>query len=201
MMQKRRLRPIHGLMLLSLLVAGCMEQRVALKVKDDPIKVEKAEGLIATVRYLDDPTLIQKYGKEGNPFLTDYYRLQIKRLMVFELSVENETNEPADFRLNRLELQFGGKALESYNRFQLMQHWEFQDQRVKTIALDKVRRESIINQWVLPNKLTIPPVGKIKGYVVFIGNTPRYGKANLYVPLFKPKSEDIIYRFEFAFEF
>ena len=40
----------------------------------------------------------------------------------------------------------------------------------------------------------------MRGYVVFVGNTPSYGPATVYVPLFESK-EVALHRFEFPFEF
>lgn len=184
----------------AVLLAGCASTRGPLVVKDNPVKTAGADGLRASLRFLDDSALIQKFGKTANPFISDYGSLQRRRITTFELTVENGGAEQLLFIMNRLELQHGGKSLDPYNRFQLQQEWEFQDDQKPVKPIDKVRRERIINENVLPNTLSVPAGGKFKGYVVFIGNTPRYGTATVYVPLLRGK-DDLAHRLEFTFEF
>ena len=185
-----------------LLVSGCMTQRGSLSVAeaDKPIKIIKTEDLILTVRYLDDDTLKQKFGKETNPFLSDYYSLQFRRFMVFELSIENTGSVPVKFLLNRLELQYGGKAMFAYNKFRINQYWEFKDDQDEVKGIHKARRERFVKDNVLPDSVTIPAPGELKRYAVFTGNTPNYGTATLYVPVFTPMDE-VVHRFEVPFEF
>lgn len=185
-----------------LLLSGCMTQRVALSVveADKPLKIERTEDLILTVRYLDDDTLKQKFGKkETNPFLSDYYSLQFRRFLVFELSLENAGSVPVKFLLNRLELQYGGKAMNAYNAFRIIQYWEFKDEE-DVRGSQKAKRERFVKDNVLRDSVTIPAPGELKGYAVFTGNTPNYGTATLYVPVFTPRGE-VVHRFEVSFEF
>ena len=190
-----RLAPVT---MIAMLVTSCLTQHMPLHVQDRPTKKETHEGVTATLQFVDEAILKAKYRKEYNPFLTDYNKVQLRRLIVFELTVENESPEALFFFLNRLELQFGGKTLQPYNRFQLGQHWEFTDEEAK--AIYKSRREKIIEETVLPNSYTLQADGIMRGYVVFVGNTPSYGSAMVYVPLFE--SKDVVHhRFEFPFEF
>ena len=174
--------------------------RRPLAIKDDPLKTAETETLKASLRFLDDAQLSKNFKKEVDPFLSDYTSLHMRRFMTFELSVENLGPEKVEFILNRLELQYAGKALKPYNRFQLLQEWEFRDEHKRELAVDKTRREKIVNSWVLPNTLSIPPGGNLKGYVVFIGTTAEYGVAAVYVPVLKSK-EEVLHRFEFSFQF
>lgn len=196
----RLLFRLAGIAALALLVSSCLTQRMPLSVKDRPIKTETYEGFTATVRFLDEAILEAKFREEINPFLTDYNRMQLRRVIVFEVTVKNQGTEAVLFFMNRIELQYGGKALQPYNRFQLGQHWEFRDEDAGTKPIHKARREKIIKDLVLPNSLTIPAPGEMRGYVVFVGNTPNYGPATVYVPLFESK-EVVLHRFEFPFEF
>jgi hypothetical protein len=177
---------------------SCLTDRSPLHVQDRPIKTQTHEDITATLRFVDEAILEAKYKDEVNPFLTDYNRMQLRRIIVFELTVENQSPESLFFFLNRLELQYGGKALQPYNRFQLGQHWEFTDEEAK--GIHKSRREKIIDQMVLPNSYTLQAGGIMRGYVVFLGNTPNYGSAMVYVPLFASKNV-VLHRFEFPFEF
>jgi hypothetical protein len=61
-------------------------------------------------------------------------------------------------------------------------------------------RENIIEKNVLRNSYTISAGGAIKGYLVFIGNTPTYGEAALYIPVYRTERERVEL-FEFTYEF
>jgi hypothetical protein len=190
-----RILIISGLVVM---VGSCLTDRSPLHVQDRPIKTQIHEEITTTLRFVDEAILTAKYRDEVNPFLTNYNKMQLRRVMVFELTVENQSEEAIQFIMNRVELQYGGKTLQPYNRFQLGQHWEFTDEEAK--GIHKSRREKIIEETVLPNSYTIPAGGAMKGYVVFIGNTPNYGSAMVYVPLFE--STDVVrHRFEFPFDF
>ena len=181
---------------------GCKTQHVALKVTeaDKPIKVIRAEGLTLTARFLDDEILRAKFGREHNPFVSDYQSLQFRRFMVFELSIENEGSDPVLFQLDPLELQYGGKAMFAYNGFRINQYWGFKDDEINIRGSQQVRRARFVKENVLPDSMTIPAPGELKGYAVFAGNTPNYGTATLYVPIFKPAGGPL-HRFEVSFEF
>ena len=191
---------LAGIVMVAILVNGCLTDRRPLQVQDRPIKKETHEGITATLQFVDEAILEAKYREEYNPFLTDYNRVQLRRLIVFVLTVENKSSEALLFILNRLELQYGGKSLQPYNRFQLDQHWEFTDEDRGTKALHIARREKIIEDTVLPNTYNLPAGAIMRGYVVFVGNTPNYGSAMVYIPLFQTK-EVVLHRFEFPFEF
>lgn len=185
-----------------LLLSGCMTQRVALQVSDTdkPLKIVRTENLILTVRFLDDDTLRQKFGKETNPYISDYYSVQFRRFMVFEFSIENTGSAPIKFQLNRLEMQFGGTYTFPYNQFRINQYWGFKDEEGEIRAGQKARREKYVKEYVLPDSATIPAPGRLRGYAVFTGDTPNYGTATLYVPIFTPAGKPL-HRFEVSFEF
>ena len=44
--------------------SGCGTTRSALVLKDSPIKAADEEGISLTLRYLDEETLINKFGKK-----------------------------------------------------------------------------------------------------------------------------------------
>lgn len=194
----RSLSRIMGITTLIVMATSCLTDRNPLHVQDRPIKTQNYEEVTTTLRFVDEAILKAKYKEEVNPFLTDYNKMQLRRIIVFELTVENEGSEALLFILNRLELQYGGKALQPYNRFQLGKNWEFTDEEAK--GIHKSRREKIIDQMVLPNSYTLQAGGIMRGYVVFVGNTPNYGSAKVFIPLFESKDK-VYHRFEIPFEF
>ena len=197
---KKNFFRLAGIVIATILVSGCLTDRSPLHVQDKSTKEETYEGVTITLKFVDEAILKAKYKEEYNPFLTDYYSIQLKRLIVFELTVDNKSPGDLLFVLNRLELQYSSKPLHTYNRFHLSQHWEFTDDDSETDASDIARREKIINNTVLPNSNTLRAGGIMRGYAVFAGNTPNYGPAMVYIPLFKTK-DVVFHRFEFPFEF
>jgi len=197
---KRNLYLLIALVLLAGLITGCVTTRQPLVLQDEPIKSAEAEDLKVTMRFLDDPTLKAKFGERTNPFLTDYFTVQMKRIMVFEITVENMRELSVGLASKRLEIQFGGQNRTPYNRFQLTNYWETKDEQQDTRKSDRARKAGVIKDWVLPNELTVAPGGKVKGYAVFLGNFPTYGTAVVYVPVLQAQ-ERPIHRFEFDFSF
>ena len=185
----------------ALLLSGCLfTGRPPLELEDNPIQRTAAGDFSAVLRFMDDGTLDVKYKEQANPFLTDYYSAQFKRIMVFELTLENQGSESAQFFLNRVELQYGAKTLNPTNQFHLKEYWEFKDSQRDTKGIYVSMRENIIDKNVLPNSATISGGGAIRGYLVFIGNTPTYGEAVLYIPVYRTKDERVEL-FSFTYEF
>ena len=69
---------------------------------------------------------------------------------------------------------------------------------VSVICIEQEKK--IIEDMVLPNSYILQAGGIMKGYVVFVGKTPNYGQAIIYVPLFESK-DVVLHRFKFAFDF
>ena len=201
-MMIKRVLYFLGILSISLLVlSSCLfTGRPPLELKGNPIQRATEGDFRATLRFMDDETLDVKYREEANPFLTDYYSAQFKRIMVFELTLKNEGDQPAQFFLNRVELQYGGKTLNPTNQFHLEEYWKFKDSQRETKGIYVSRRENIIEKTVLPNSYTLNTGGAVKGYLVFLGNTPTYGEAVLYIPVYRTERERVEL-FTFTYEF
>lgn len=201
-MKIRRVLYLSGALCgVALLLSGCLfTGRPPLELEANPIQRAAEGDFSAVLRFMDDGTLDVKYREEANPFLTDYYSAQFKRIMVFELTLENESDQAAQFFLNRVELQYGARTLNPTNRFHLKEYWKFKDSQRDTKAIYVSMRENIIEKNVLSNLATISGGGAIRGYLVFIGNTPTYGEAVLYIPVYRTKDERVEL-FSFTYEF
>jgi hypothetical protein len=193
---------ILGLSAAVLILSSCamFSGRPPLATVGNPVQRATASGFRVTVRFLDEPFLATKYKKEENPFLTDYYSAQFRRIMVYELTLENLGNEQAQFFLNRVRLAYGAAEIEPRNQFQLNEYWKFKDETSNNPKVYIARRERIIKQTVLPHSYTLSANGIMKGYLVFLGNTPDHGEAQLQIPLFRTKNEEI-HRFTFTYEY
>jgi hypothetical protein len=198
---RRVLSPLGVLCAAVFALSGCLfTGRPPLELEGNPIHRAATGDFHATLRFMDDETLAAKYRKETNPFLSDYYSVQFKRIMVFELTLENQSDRDAQFILNRVELVYGGKTITPYNQFQLQEYWKFKDEQRDTRGLYVSMRENVIKKNVLPNSTTLSANGAIKGYLVFLGNTPTYGEAVLYIPIYRTTQEELAL-FEFSYKF
>ena len=193
---------IIGIMSIAMLsLSSCLfTGRPPLELKGNPIQRAVAGDFRATLRFMDDETLNIKYKEQANPFLTDYYSAQLKRITVFELTLENESEQAAQFFLKRVELDYGGKTLNPTNQFHLKEYWKFKDSQERTKGIYVSMRENIIDKNVLRNSYTIGAGAAIRGYLVFMGNTPTYGEAVIFIPVYRTERERVeLFRFTYEF--
>jgi hypothetical protein len=198
---KRNIYLVGILGITLLMLSSCLfTGQPPLELQGNPIQRATEGEFDATLRFMDDGTIDVKYRKEANPFLTDYYSVHFKRIIVFELTLENDGSQAAQFFLNRVELVFGGKTINPTNQFHLEEYWKFKDSQQETRGIYVSMRENIIKKNVLPNSYSLNAGGAIKGYLVFMGNTPTYGEAVLYIPVYRTERERLEL-FEFSYEF
>jgi hypothetical protein len=190
-MQRTLVQRLFLLFISLLLLASCASKRPALRAVEPSVNVEQ-EGLAATLAYRDDESLTRQFGKETNPFRTEYTKLQFRRRLVFDLTLENRGAEAYPFRLKDCELQYGGKNVGPTNQFQLIKEWDLMDENAK---LSK-QKEPVIKKHLLPNEKPVPPAGVLRGLLLFEGNLPAHGQARVLIPGVAEGSP-----LEFQFEF
>jgi hypothetical protein len=190
-------KPILLLTILAFLTAilsGCGTTRQAIQAPSEPtVKTEK-EGINLSLRYIDDGELKNDFGTGANPFLTEYYRLTFRRILVYELTLRNQSGIPVELELSRCELDYGDKITGATNRFQLFNYWESLDDDPRISA----KKKKTIERWVLPNRATVGDGSTLFGYLVFMGNLPRQGEVTVRVPVFRQggsPSFDLRYNF------
>jgi hypothetical protein len=169
------------LALLAVMLLGCGTTRQAIQAPAEPtLKVEKEE-IALTLRYIDDAALKEDFGTGANPFLTQYYRMSFRRILVFELTLKNQSGVPVELEATRCDLDYGAKEIEATNRFQLGNYWETLDDDPRIID----KKKKLIERWMLPNRATVGDGSSLFGYLVFKGNLPRQGEATVRVPVFR----------------
>jgi len=162
-------------------LAGCGTTRNAITAPAEATRKVEKDGISLTLRYIDDAALKQDFGTGANPFLTEYYRLTFRRILVFELTLRNQSGVPVEVETTRCELDYGTKRIEAINRFQLGSYWESLDDDRRIVN----KKRTLIERWVLPNRARVADGGTLFGYLVFMGNLPRTGEAKVYVPVFR----------------
>jgi hypothetical protein len=145
-----------------------------------------------TLRFLDEPSLRQRFGTTENPFLTDYGRVMFRRNVVFELTIRNQGPNVFPFELQDCELQYGGRTLPPLNRFQQSSDVNARDEDRRL----KAPKTALIERYVLPNRRDVPSGGLLTGFLLFQGNLPVSGDALVTIPGIEPGPS---FQFRYAF--
>jgi hypothetical protein len=162
----------------ALLLVSCGTSRRSIRLPAEPVVTVEQAGVTMTLRFLDEPSLQQQFGRTENPFLTDYYRVMFRRNVVFDLTIQNQGPGSFAFELADCELQYGGKTLGPLNRFQLSSDVDIKDEDRRF----KARKKDLINKYILPNRAALPSDGTLRGFLLFQGNLPTSGEALVTIP-------------------
>jgi len=199
MIFKKLLKYILLFIILLSIVLSCSTGKFIVQSKDNPVKTIEEKGIKLTLQFLNEETLIKRFGKDNNPFLSCTSALGLNRIMVFELTVD-AFDKKSLIRLNKIELQFGRKNKKPLNRFQLDQFWKSVNKKGDIKGKDISRMSLLIKKHVIPNDIDIEKRAGYNGLLVFMSSFPDYGNARIYVPVFKEDGE-LINNFRYDFEF
>jgi hypothetical protein len=194
MTPKKTILLVVTVSVLAAILSACGTTRQAITSPAEPTIREENQGVSLTLRYIDDETLKKDFGTGSNPFLTQYYRMTFRRILVFELTLKNQSGLPVEVEATRCTLEYGAKEVEATNRFQLGNYWESLDDDPRVVK----RKKELIERWVLPNRARIPDGETQFGYLVFKGNLPREGEATVRVPVFR-EGGSISFDFRYTF--
>jgi hypothetical protein len=175
-----------------LILLSCGTGRQALRLPPEPEVTVEQGGITMSLRFLDEPSLRQRFGSSENPFLTDYDRIIFRRNVVFELTIRNQSSSTYRFDLHDCELHYAGKVLAPSNRFQIAGDVENRDEDRRL----KARKISLANQYILPNKKEVPPGSLLSGFLLFQGNLPSTGDAQVVIP---GESTGAVFQFQYVF--
>jgi hypothetical protein len=164
---------------LLVLLSSC-QTRKALQVSSNPIVTLEQNGFALTLRFRDEPSLYKQFGSETNPFLTPYSQVFFRRLIVFELTLENQSGSPCTFNLSQCRLRYETTDKEALSQFQLVAFWRPMEDKPQLLA----RKTEIINKYVLPNSRPIASGGSLHGFLVFQANMPDHVEAQVLIPTF-----------------
>jgi hypothetical protein len=183
-----------------LLLAACQSGPRTPAVQDDSARTASDPAVEMAARYLGEEELVRRFGTEDNPFLAPPFTLQGLVFMVFELDLKGVGQETA-FRLNQMELQFGGKAVVPTNEFQLSGFWETRMAHREEADMSAFRAlERLVKRELLPNSFTLAPGAGRRGLLVFIARFPRFGQAELTAPALRQDGSPYrVFRFEFLY--
>ena len=160
-------------------LSSCGTSRRTIRLPAEPIVTVEQAGVTMTLRFLDEPSLRQRFGSTENPFLTDYYRVDVPAQRGFRAD-DPRTRDPRafPFELRDCELQYGGKTLGPLNRFQLASDVDILEEDPR----QKAPKKALINRYVLPNRAKSRPWRHAAGFLLFQGNLPISGEALVTIP-------------------
>jgi hypothetical protein len=184
-------RHTRGLVLLNivffLLATGCASRRAAVQQAPElpGLQTTTEKGVTLSVRYLDEKSLVEIYGKRNNPYLLT----GVQRLMVFELQTLSQ--KEAYINLSLIELQTAGRAKPPSGRMKLSHLWKLNlegpgrggpNDRYRGWSSGIVQKR--INETMAPNDMRVHKGIHYSGLVAFMIRPPRYGSVFLFVPVF-----------------
>ncbi len=187
---------------LVLLATGCTGRRAA--VKEAPelpgLQTLTEKGVTLSVRYLNEKSLVELFGKRNNPYLLT----GLQRLMVFE--VQTLSRKEAYINLNLIELQAAGRTTPPSGRMKLSHLWKLKlegprsggpNDRYQGWSSGILQKR--INETMAPVDMRVHPGTHYSGLVVFLKRPPHYGSVLLFVPVFDTQGE-LIHTFRFEIE-
>jgi hypothetical protein len=191
------------------LVSACSSLRhpsVPKHVTSIPPQSRTENGITVDISHVQEKTLNEKFGKTNNPFVEPPSLLHLNKIMVFDVRIHVEDRRTEDhsgaiFILGEVELQHGGKVIHPENRFHLYNFWENLINRDDDFkSWNKGRVKNLIKDTLFQNETTVQKGSTAEGFVVFMGNLPKYGKGELYIPLFFENGQkEAVFRFAFDF--
>jgi hypothetical protein len=191
------------------LISGCSSLKppsAPKHVTSIPPQSQTKSGITVDIAHVEEKTLKERFSKTNNPFLEPPSLLRLNKIIVFDVRIhvedgENGSYSGAIFVLGEVELQHGGKIIHPENRFHLYTFWENLINRDDDFkSWNKGRVNSVIKETLFDNETTIQKGSATEGFFVFMGNLPKYGKGELYIPLFLDSGQkEAVFRFAFDF--
>jgi hypothetical protein len=183
-----------GLAAATSLLAGCVTHQ-PLMVPQNPMAEAQQDGVSLSLRFLDEAQLKRRITPDENPFLTQYNRMQFRRIMVFDVMAANTGSETLEINLPECKLAFGEtRRVAASTRQQIVNYWGPIDKYPKTSRAKQMNAE----KYILPTLVKVRPDSQIRGYLVFQGDLPDTGAATVSVPV-HAGAETIPLDFEFQF--
>jgi hypothetical protein len=191
------------------LVSACSSLKhtsVPKHVTSIPPQSQTENGITVNISHVEEKMLQDRFGKTNNPFVEPASLLRLNKIMVFDVRIHVENGKSqgpteALFFLGEVELQHGGKVIHPENRFHLYTFWEnLINKNDDYKSWNKGRVNNVIKDTLFENETTVQKGSTAEGFIVFMGNLPKYGKGELYIPLFfEGGQKETVFRFTFDF--
>ena len=171
-----------------LLISSCQTNRYTMGRK---VKNPESYRYELTLTYLDEETLIERFGTRDNPYISPYTLNKNKMITSFDLTIVNRSAGDLTIKLplQTTLLYVGNKSYTAQNQFRLGSFWEsFPKQQGQGTSRKK---QAVINETLLENA-TIVKSGETKsGILAFMGNVQIWSEPEVHIPLFTERDEFI----------
>ena len=186
--------------LLAVFAFGC-KGKPAPMAETNIFQQDSKENIDVMIEFMDEEILRVKHGHEAiNPFLTMQFKFSFRRIMVFNCQIENNSERPILFILQRSELTYSTVTDHAHNGFFIMGYWDTYKESDDITNSEHRRKEAAVDQYVMRQEYKIEPGSKIQGYLVFIDKFPQHGDAELHIPVFEI-NDTFITGFSFPYVF
>jgi hypothetical protein len=159
-----------------LLVTSCETTRKTMASPDRPLQTLEWDNIAVTLRYMDESELNSRFRSDFNPFLSTYHQAMFQRIIVFELTIINDSGFDYSFTTDNVLYHIGSKVVRADTPFKLINYWE----AVDTDPRNSGRREDIIRRHMIEEYETAAAGRSLQGYLVFRGtNLPLEGEGHV----------------------
>ena len=180
-----------------LLFVGCATDRNAVQRKEVPPMTLSEQGITVTLSYLTEDKLVERFGERDNPFIFPPSGFGLNSGFIFELAFNSDIN--ADIMLNKIELQYEGKAKVPKNIFHFSNYWDMKLDEKNAPKKNLAKMKLVIKKNLLPNQYSIKSGSSHKKLIAFTGKLPRYGNFTVFVPVYDENGK-LIHNFRYSFE-
>lgn len=170
-----------------------------LAVQNEVLQQYRGEHFDLTLRFIDEDELIDRYGRRDNLFIAPVGLISRDRFIPFELTI-TARREAVALPLNLIEMSYGGRAVAPMNQFHFGQYWQHRDEQTEVSGAEAAARQRTIRRTILSNTTRVAPGETESGMLLFRGNFPRYGSAEITVQIVD-QTERPIERAQFTYEF
>jgi hypothetical protein len=210
-MTKKEMGRFFALGALTLLVlAGCgVTSQLVVKLNAPPPATLEAKGAAVTIVFLDEQTLISRFGRsDKNPFLTDNETDPGSLLLAFEITVVNKSGKAFVVGSRESDLFIaGGARVGAANRFLLEEYWASFDEDESASAADRDKKISAIRRHAVDTRQTVEQGKTFSGILCFMlpnsgtpFSIPAGGKCTVTIGITNPVDGKVSQRFEFPFD-
>ena len=170
-----------------------------LAVQNEVLQQYRGEHFDLTLRFIDEDELIDRYGRRDNLFIAPVGLISRDRFIPFELKI-TARREAVALPLNLIEMSYGGRSVTPMNQFHFGQYWQHRDEQSEISGAEAAARQRTIRRAILPNTTRVAPGETESGMLLFRGNFPRYGTAEITVQIVD-QTDRPIERAQFRYEF
>ena len=161
-------------------------------------EISESDGIKIELRQLSEQVLTERIGRINNPFISPVSFIESNKLNTFSICVVNNRGEAIVIVLKEIEMQIGGRVIYPLSSFHLAEFWRPRIEKQKEYRKWNMSQlETNIKKYNMNDREIILPGKELKKYLVFKGELPTYGKADLYIPV-KNTNGSIIHIFKFS---